>query len=298
MRTDDDTWDITTSVGATALFVAAARALEARKPEPLVVDRYAELFCRAVGGHWAEIVDGTATDSTLDTDFGTHFVDFQAARSRYLDDYCADAVADGVRQFVILAAGLDSRAYRLSWPDGTVIYELDQPQVLEFKRQVLGERGDVPRAQRREVAVDLREDWPAALRGSGFDASEPVAFIVEGLMIYLPAAAQGDLLAGIHALSCSGSHIALEEGEPLPEAAFQAAKAAELASSQTDRNFFSLIYNQRYAKADDWFEGRGWVAERTQLGDQLVRLGRPLPAAGSESAFMVAGNSLIKAKKG
>ena len=167
MRTDNDTWDITTSVGSTALFVAAARALEAQKPDPLAVDPYAEVFCRAVGGAWADVLDGKDPDNKLMTEFGNHFVNFQGARTRYFDDYFARAVAAGVRQIVIFAAGLDSRAYRLDWPDGTVIFELDQPQVLEFKRGVLAERGDKPRAERVEIAVDLREDWPQALRDNG-----------------------------------------------------------------------------------------------------------------------------------
>jgi methyltransferase (TIGR00027 family) len=140
MRTDKDTWDITTSVGSTALFVAAARALEGQKPEPLSVDPYAEVFCRAVGGGWADVLDGnqdgTESDvyedapaySRLRSDFGEHFVSFQGARTKYFDAYFAKASESGVRQIVILAAGLDSRAYRLPWPDGTVVYELDHPR--------------------------------------------------------------------------------------------------------------------------------------------------------------------------
>lgn len=157
MRSDGDTWDITTSVGSTALFVATARALEAQKPEPLAVDPYAELFCRAVGGSWADVLDGKAPDHDLKSeDFGRHFVDFQGARTRYFDAYFERAAAAGARQVVVLAAGLDSRAYRLPWPDGTTVFELDQPQVLDFKREVLGQHGVQPRAERREIAVDLR----------------------------------------------------------------------------------------------------------------------------------------------
>ena len=142
MRSDGDSWDITTSVGSTALFVATARALEAQKPDPLVVDPYAELFCRAVGGSWADVLDGNAPDHELKSDdFGQHFVNFQAARTKYFDAYFQRAAAAGARQVVILAAGLDSRAYRLPWPDGTTVFELDQPQVLDFKREVLAEHG-------------------------------------------------------------------------------------------------------------------------------------------------------------
>ncbi len=151
MRSEGDTWDITTSVGATALFVATARALEAQKPDPLAVDPYAEVFCRAVGGRAADVLDGKVPDHELKTaDFGRHFVNFQGARTRYFDEYFRRAADAGVRQVVVLAAGLDSRAYRLSWPDATTIFELDRPQVLDFKRAVLASHGAQPRAERRE----------------------------------------------------------------------------------------------------------------------------------------------------
>jgi methyltransferase (TIGR00027 family) len=134
VRTENDTWDIKTSVGSTALFVAAARALEAQKRQPAATDPYAEVFCRAVGGEWADLLDGGAPDHPLRSEFGEHFINFQGVRTRYFDTYFEAAAAVGVRQIVIVAAGLDSRAYRLPWPAGTVVFELDQPQVLEFKR--------------------------------------------------------------------------------------------------------------------------------------------------------------------
>lgn len=116
---------------------------------------------------------------------------------------------------VILAAGLDSRAYRLPWPDGTTVFELDRPQVLDFKREVLASHGAQPRALRREIAVDLRDDWPQALRDSGFDAAAPSAWIAEGLLIYLPATAQERLFTGIDALAGRRSHVAVEDGAPM-----------------------------------------------------------------------------------
>ena len=172
MRSEGDSWDITTSVGSTALFVATAPALEAQKPDPLAVDPYAEPFCRAVGGSWADVLDGKHPDHELKSDeFGQHFVNFQGARTRYFDEYFRRTADAGVRRVVILAAGLDSRAYRLPWPDGTIIFELDRPQVLDFKREVLTAHGASPRAERREIAVDLRKDWPQSLRDNGFDTA-------------------------------------------------------------------------------------------------------------------------------
>lgn len=301
MRTERDTWDITTSVGSTALFVAAARALEAQKPEPLAADPYAEIFCRAVGGEWADMLDGKASGSRgrqlLETEFGGHFVSFQGARTKYFDAYFAAATAAGVRQVVILAAGLDSRAYRLPWPDGMVIFELDQPTVLDFKRDVLVEFGDAPRADRREVAVDLRDDWPKALADSGFDASVPTAWIAEGLLIYLPAEAQEQLFAGIDALSSPGSWAAVEEGRPMPRQVFEAKKQEERDAGEAG-TFFTLVYNEQIAPADEWFGARGWTATPTPLAGYLADVGRPVPPDDPDAGPMAAANSLVRAVKG
>ncbi|BBY44639.1 SAM-dependent methyltransferase [Mycolicibacterium celeriflavum] len=294
MRTDDDTWDITTSVGSTALFVAAARALEAQKPDPVAVDEFAEVFCRAVGGEWADLLDGGAPEHPLMTEFGADFVNFQAVRTRYFDDYFRAAAAAGVRQIVLLAAGLDSRGYRLDWPDDTVLFELDQPQVLEFKRQALA--GHRPRAERREIAVDLRNDWPQALRDHGFDPAKPSAWIAEGLLIYLPAAAQRQLFTGIDAMAAPGSHAAVEEAAPMDAAAFEAKKAEEQAAGGDD-TFFNLVYNEQHEPAADWFGARGWRAETTPLTDWLRSNDRPVPADDSEAATMVSTISLVSAVK-
>ncbi|WP_156687504.1 class I SAM-dependent methyltransferase [Mycobacterium sp. Marseille-P9652] len=301
MRSEGDTWDITTSVGSTALFVATARALEAQKPDPLAVDPYAELFCRAVGGPAAAVLDGEAPDHHLKTpDWGEHFVDFQGARTKFFDEYFRRAADAGVRQVVILAAGLDSRAYRLDWPAGTTIFELDQPQVLAFKRQVLSDHGAQPRAERREIEVDLRDDWQKALRDNGFDPTKPSAWIAEGLLIYLPAAAQEQLFTGIDSLAAAGSHVAVEDGAPLDPNEFEAKREEEraaMASGEDERPFFQLVYNERCAPATEWFGQRCWTAVGTPLADYLRDNGRPLPAADTEAGSMIARNTLVSAIK-
>ena len=297
MRSEGDTWDITTSVGATALFVATARALEAQKPDPLAVDPYAEVFCRAVGGRAAEVLDGKVPDHELKTsDFGEYFVNFQGARTRYFDEYSRRAAEGGVRQVVVLAAGLDSRAYRLAWPDGTTIFELDRPQVLDFKREVLAGQGAQPRAERREIAVDLREDWPQALRDNGFDAAKPSAWIAEGLLIYLPATAQEQLFAGIDAMAAPGSYVAVEDGAPLDQDEFEA-KVEEERADPDQRVFFQLVYNERHAPASEWFSQRGWTAVGTPLADYLREVGRPVPGPDLKAGPMVARNTLVSAVK-
>ncbi len=300
MRSEGDTWDITTSVGATALFVATARALEAQKPDPLAVDPFAEVFCRAVGGRAADVLDGKVPDHELKTtDFGQHFVNFQGARTRYFDEYFRRVADAGVRQVVILAAGLDSRAYRLSWADGTTIFELDRPQVLDFKREVLAGHGAQPRAERREVAVDLREDWPQALRDNGFDADQPSAWIAEGLLIYLPAAAEEQLFTGIDSLAAPGSHVAVEDGAPLDQDEFEDKVEEERAASASgdQRVFFQLVYNERCAPATEWFGTRGWNAVGTPLADYLRGVGRPVPGPDAEAGPMVSRNTLVSAVK-
>jgi methyltransferase (TIGR00027 family) len=301
VRSEGDTWDIPTSVGSTALFVAAARALEAQKPDPLAVDPYAEVFCRAVGGRAADVLDDKVPDHELKTaDWGQHFVNFQGARTKYFDEYFRRAADAGARQVVILAAGLDSRAYRLSWPDGTTIFELDRPQVLDFKREVLAGQGAQPRAERREVAVDLREDWPQALRDNGFDAAKPSAWIAEGLLIYLPAAAEEQLFSGIDGLAAPGSHVAVEDGAPMDAEDFEAAleqERAAIAAGEDQRPFYQLLYNERCAPATEWFGRRGWTAVGTPLGDYLRENGRPVPGPDTEAGPMIDRNTLVSAVK-
>jgi methyltransferase (TIGR00027 family) len=303
VRTDNDNWDITTSVGSTALFVATARALEAQKPDPLVIDPFAEVFCRAVGGDAADVLDGKVPEHQLKTpDWGEHFVNFQGARTKYFDTYFGQAADAGVRQIVILAAGLDSRAYRLPWPDQTTIFELDRPQVLDFKREVLNRQGAKPKAERREVAIDLREDWPQALRDSGFDAAKPSAWIAEGLLIYLPAAAEEQLFTGIDGLAAPASHVAVEDGAPMASEDYAAAVEEEKAALAEgaeggQRVFFQLVYNERHAPADQWFGEHGWTAEPTPLADYLREVGRPVPGPDVEAGPMVARNTLMRAVK-
>ncbi len=182
MRTDGDTWDIVTGVGLTALGVATFRALESAAPSPLIQDAYAELFVRAAGE--PKFMDILADPPTL---AGAPLVPgFMGIRTKFFDEFFLSAGANGITQAVILAAGLDTRAYRLDWPPGTIVYEIDQPDVLEFKNRVLAEHSATPRTEHRTVAVDLRSDWPAALAAAGADPAAPTAWSAEGLLPYLP----------------------------------------------------------------------------------------------------------------
>jgi methyltransferase (TIGR00027 family) len=211
VRTESDSWDLATSVGATATMVAAQRALAAAGPHPLIDDPFAAPLVRAVGMDiFTRLVNGKITvddDSEFDPD---RMARGMAVRTRFYDKYFADATDSGIRQAVILAAGLDARAYRLPWPAGTVVYEVDMPQVIEFKTSTLCELGAEPTAERRTVAVDLRDDWPTALRAAGFDPHAAAAWSAEGLVVYLPSEAQDGLFDHITALSATGSRLACE----------------------------------------------------------------------------------------
>lgn len=286
-RHDGDTWDITTSVGSTALFVAAARALEAQRTEPLSLDPYAEVFCRAVGGEWADVLDGVASGShgtqLLEGDFGGYFVSFQGARTKYFDAYFTKAIEAGVRQVVIIAAGLDSRAYRLPWADGTVVFEIDQPKVLEFKLETLRAHRAEPAARHVAVPIDLRQDWPTALRQAGFDASVPTAWLAEGLLPYLPAAAQDLLFERIQELSATDSRIAVEAfGPEYFDEDYQRRRREDMerlraATASTGRGMTDvaeLFFNEPRADVAGWLHDHGWDV-RTETSAQLMARHKP-----------------------
>ncbi|HUO36880.1 MAG TPA: class I SAM-dependent methyltransferase, partial [Mycobacterium sp.] len=169
-RTDNDTWDLASSVGATATMVAASRAVATRQPKPLIKDPYAQPLVEAVGiDALTRLARGELDPAALDDHSGraSRMSDHMAIRTKFFDDFFLAATVGGIRQVVILASGLDARAYRLSWPAGTTVYEVDQPQVIGFKTQTLTRLGADPTADRREVAIDLRYDWPSALKEAG-----------------------------------------------------------------------------------------------------------------------------------
>src|ERR1700694_3440088 len=159
--TDNDSWDLASSVGATATGVAATRALASRGPDPLITDPFAEPLVRAVGvDFFNRLVNGEVDDEDEDPFDQQRMAEAMAVRTRFFDDFFTEATTAGLRQAVILASGLDARAYRLPWPQGTVVFEVDQPQVIEFKTRTLAELGATPAADRRAVGIDLRDDWP------------------------------------------------------------------------------------------------------------------------------------------
>lgn len=263
-RTEGDTWDLASSVGATATSVAATRAFASRGPDSLIDDPYAELLVEAVGvPHFVQVAKGEIdfrVGSEDDPLFGAEQMKSHiAVRTRFFDDLFTDAAAAGIRQAVILASGLDTRAYRLEWPAGTVVYEIDQPAVIEFKTRVLSDAGAAPAADRRTVGIDLREDWPAALRGAGFDPGQPTAWIAEGLLIYLPPEAQDRLLDDITALSAPGSRLATEHMDAKALTGDWAKAMTERARRHgSDIDLSELFYSGDRRSATEHLSAQGW----------------------------------------
>ncbi|AGB21471.1 methyltransferase, putative, TIGR00027 family [Mycobacterium sp. JS623] len=259
-RTDGDTWDLASSVGATATGVAASRALASKQPNPLINDPYADALVKAVGlEHLNKLADGEL-DYGDDPLFNRRQMCEQiAVRTRYFDDFFIGAVSADIRQAVILASGLDTRAYRLWWPREAAVFEIDQPQVLEFKTRVLQDLGAEPAANHRAVPVDLRDDWPAALQDGGFDPDIPTAWIAEGLLIYLPPEAQDRLFDNITALSAPGSRLATEhmdiQGSP-DEWTERLSERSRRMGSNLDLT--ELFYTAERNAADKYLTSKGW----------------------------------------
>ena len=286
-RTDGDTWDLASSVGATATMVAAQRALAHR--EKLIDDPYAEPLVRAVGhDFFTRMLDGEIDFSDVEPTFTPRrAAEGMTVRTRYFDQMFLDAAAAGVRQAVILAAGLDARGYRLPWPDGTVVYEVDQPEVIEFKTTTLADLGAKPTAAHRNVAIDLREDWPKALADSGFDATQPTAWSAEGLLIYLPSEAQDKLFDNITALSAPGSRLATEH---IPDiAAFSDERSQRISERMkqfgSDIEMADLIYKEQRNHVTDYLASRGWDVSVTPMRDAHTANGFQFPEDEMTAAF-------------
>lgn len=290
-RHDSDTWDLTSGVGATATMVATARALASQEPNPLINDPFAAPLVRAVGVDFftkvvngdidaAKAYDGAGNDMQLETDF-------MAVRTRFFDEFFVNSADSGIRQSVILAAGLDSRAYRLAWAPGAIVYEVDQPAVVEFKTSAMTALGAAPTAERRTVSIDLRDDWPAALRSSGFDDTKPAAWSTEGLLMYLPSEAQDRLFDNITALSAPGSRLATEYH---PDSGPTMAERGQLLNQRwtdfgCDIDFSGLFYDGERSNVADYLAAQGWQVTTQERRELAADYGRPFPADESMAPF-------------
>ncbi|OBK15193.1 SAM-dependent methyltransferase [Mycobacterium asiaticum] len=282
-RHEGDSWDLASSVGVTATMVAAARAMATRADNPLVEDRFAEPLVRAVGlDVLTRLAAGEITAADLDDDPERPFnavttaADNMAVRTKFFDEFFLDAARAGITQAVILASRLDSRAYRLAWPAGTVVYEIDQPQVTEFKSRTLAELGAQPTADLRTVSVDLRDDWPAALRAAGFDAAQPTAWSAEGLLGYLPPDAQDRLLDTVTKLSALGSRFATEsmnkvDGDDQDRLEERMRDVSERWHAHgLDLNMTELVYFGDRNEVAAYLTDRGWLMTSIPLPELRV----------------------------
>ncbi|BBY18514.1 putative S-adenosyl-L-methionine-dependent methyltransferase [Mycolicibacterium litorale] len=241
----------------------------------------------------ADFVEKVAEVDTEAAAIFEHMNGYQAVRTHFFDAFFTAASAAGIRQIVILASGLDSRAYRLAWPSGTTVYEIDQPKVLEYKAATLAEHGVEPAATRREVPMDLRYDWPAALRAAGFDPAQPTAWLAEGLLMYLPADAQDRLFEQITELSATGSRIAAETAGVQAEDRRQEMRErferiAEKFEMTATLDIQQLIYEDpERADVAEWLDAHGWTATAVNSQQEMRRLDRwALPAElTDDSAF-------------
>jgi len=277
-RTHDDSWDLASSVGATATMIAAGRAMASKTEHPLINDPFADPLVRAVGlDFFVKMIDGSVDFPPARV---PAIINGIAVRTKYFDDYLLSAVNAGVRQVVILASGLDSRAYRLQWPADTVVYELDQPQVIEFKTNTLAGLGAQPTATRRTIPIDLRSDWPAALQTAGLDAAAPTAWLAEGLLIYLPSEAQDRLFDNITAISAPGSTIGTEYVPGLKDLDADRVRemTAQFREQGVDIDMPSLVYAGERSHVIDYLRAKAWDIDDTPRAELFNRNGFELPA--------------------
>jgi methyltransferase (TIGR00027 family) len=283
-RTDDDTWDLASSVGATATMIAAGRAMATKDPRALINDPFAEPLVRAVGlEFFVKMIDGSVDFSTIENASPARMeaiINGVAVRTKYFDSYLLAAVGAGIRQVVILASGLDSRAYRLHWPAETVVYEIDQPQVIEFKTTTLAGIGAQPTATRRTIPIDLRSDWPTALLAAGLDAEAPTAWLAEGLLIYLPPEAQDRLFDNITAMSVPGSTVATEYVPGLKDLDPDRVRemTAQFREQGVDIDMPSLVYAGERSHVIEYLRAKAWDVTSTARAELFNRDGLELPA--------------------
>ncbi|BCO36109.1 class I SAM-dependent methyltransferase [Mycobacterium heckeshornense] len=294
-RTDDDNWDLASGVGLTATIVAAGRAVASKDPRGLINDPFAEPLVRAVGvDFFTKLMDGELDMSAIakvSPRVARAMVDGNAVRTKYFDDYVLHATNDGIRQVAILASGLDARAYRLPWPTGTVVYEIDQPRVLEFKTTTLADLGAEPSATRRTVPIDLRADWLTALQAAGLDSAAPTAWLAEGLLIYLKPEDQDRLFDNITALSAPGSMVATEFVTGIVD--FDAERARTISNPFRDHgvdvDLAALVYTGQRNHVLDYLGAKGWQLEGVPLAELFKRSGLDVPAPDDDDTIFIRG---------
>jgi methyltransferase (TIGR00027 family) len=266
------------------------RARESGREDRLFDDPFAQAFVDAAPGAFPEerqareAGDGEVGEQADGRDLralGAAFSAHAVIRTRFYDDWLTAAVGGGCGQVVLLAAGLDARAFRLAWPAGLRVFEVDLPGVLSFKEAVLGGCGAVPRCERVAVPADLRGDWAAKLAAAGLDPGQPTAWLAEGLIIYLTAAEAARLLTGVGGLSAPGSQLAFEHSPAGADT--MTATARQLPSMRQ----YTSLWRGGLDDAPGWLAGHGWRPEFHRLAALGRSYRRPVPGT-ARSGFLTA----------
>lgn len=248
--------DSITTLEATSRWTAAVRAMESRREDRLFDDPWSAELAGTEGLAW---IESRTPESVLPL----------VMRTRYFDDWLQGSVgSEALQQVVLLGAGLDTRAFRLPWPTGALVFELDRATILDHKERVLTRAGATPRCERRVVAADLGDDWPVALSRAGLDAMRPTTWLLEGLLFYLPDEQIVHVLEEVTRLAAPGSHIGLDivnaavltSPYTRPWVEMQAAAGAPWLGTMDDPVGF--------------LADRGWLASLTQAGQPDANHGR------------------------
>jgi methyltransferase (TIGR00027 family) len=288
----NESWDITTNLGATALAVAAQRAAETAQDEPLIRDEFAAMLVAAVNEPgWQTMAQGDLSWMGPEDEVARRTArtgrEYVATRTVFFDEFCSAATASGIRQVVILAAGLDARAYRLDCLAGVHVYEIDQPEVQAFKDSVLSAHGAVALAELHPVPVDLRnEQWPSALIDAGWDGSTPTAWLIEGLLPYLPSSEHDQLFRTVTTGSAPDSRLAAEVyhhatthfGDKRLGTWREQASDMDDALGIDGLDVTAFIKHEDASDTASWLTSHGWTVESLDSRNEMARLGRPIPS--------------------
>jgi methyltransferase (TIGR00027 family) len=267
-------------VDRTAVWTAALRAAESARPDRLFDDRFAGAFVAAAGD------GGSARAAQATVPAGAS--EFLAIRTRFFDDQTRAACDAGIGQVVLLAAGLDCRAFRLTWPAGVRLFELDLPGTLAFKESVLVTAGAVARCARAVVAADLRGPWADTLICAGFRPDTATGWFAEGLLPYLDRTDSDRLLSTVTELSAPGSRAGFDHIDTTA-----AERPAMRATSDAVRQMGARLVPTGASPAD-WLTGHGWAVTVSRVPALGAGYGRPLPAgvdlvASNATALIAAG---------
>jgi methyltransferase (TIGR00027 family) len=244
------------TLAATACWTAAVRARESRREDRLFRDPWAEALAGEQGASW---IIQRPEDSTTTI----------ALRTRYFDDFLEQISSlDEIRQVVLLAAGFDTRAFRLKWPAGVCVFEMDQPSVMDYKESVLQSLGATAVCERRIIRKDLAGSWREALVETGFDPARPSCFLLEGFLFYLSNETETEIIDSVTLLSAPGTRLG-----------FDVMNSAMLTSSYTK----AWVEMQAQSGApwigtmddpESFLSSRGWIAALTQAGQPEANHGR------------------------